>query len=298
MGYLSWSDTGHYEQITSEGFAAGLREEGFVEGKNLVILKRAANFETVRFKEHARELAKVPVDVFFAPATAMASAAWYADRKTPIVIATIIDPVALDFAQSLAHPGTRVTGVTAMRKELSGKRLEFLKETVPGLKRVGLLIDDAMRESCRQEVNSIEATARQAGLTLVFANVGGRDGVDPAFRKLAGAGVQAVMASLSSTRGGLEKDFSEAALKYRLPLMSEVPSVVSSTGLMSYGPDFGDVFRRAGHYVGRILKGENPADMPIEEPSRFRLSVNLKTAKALGVTVPKSVLILADEVIE
>ena len=103
VGYLSWSDTGHYEQITSEGFAAGLREEGFVEGKNLVILKRAANFETVRFKEHARELAKVPVDVFFAPATAMASAAWYADRKTPIVIATIIDPVALDFAQSLAH---------------------------------------------------------------------------------------------------------------------------------------------------------------------------------------------------
>jgi len=298
VGVLSWRDAGPYYEVTHNGFVAGLRDEGFVEGKNLVLLERSADFDPERFKSQARELAEAKVDVFFAPATPMATAAWYADRKTPIVIANILDPVANEFVKSLARPGTRVTGVTMMNKELTGKRMQMLMQTVPGLKRVGAIVDDAMRNSCKQELDAMDESAKQLGLTLVRAHVGGPADVDPAFRKLVDAGVQAVLTTITSTRNGLDKEYAEASLKYRLPSMSELDYSATMGGLLSYGPDAGEVFRRAGHYVGRILKGEKPAEMPVEEPSKFRLSVNLKTAKALGVTVPPSVLLLADQVIE
>ena len=298
VGYLSWRDSGPYEEATQRGFATGLREEGFIEGKNLMILHRAADNNPERFKAQARELAAAKVEVFFASATPMATAAWYADRNTPIVIATILDPVALDFVKSLARPGTRVTGVTTMNKELTGKRLALLREIVPGLKRVGVVVDNAMRDACTQEVDHMNAEAKRLGLTLIYAHVDRLDGIDEAFRKLVAGGAQAVLTTLMSTRNGLEKDYADAALKYRLPSMHELAYGTQFGGLVSYGPDFGDVFRRAGHYAGRILKGEKPAEMAIEEPSKFRLVVNLKTAKTLGIAMPQGVMILADEVIE
>jgi putative tryptophan/tyrosine transport system substrate-binding protein len=298
VGVLSWRDSGPYHDVTHAGFVAGLREQGFVEGKNLELIQRSADFDPGRFKPLARELAQAKVDVVFAPATPMATAAWYADRNTPIVIATILDPVQLEFVKSLARPGTRVTGVTTMQKELIAKRLQLLVQTVPGLKRVGTIVDDAMRDSCKQELDAMDQAAKSLGLTLMRAHVAGAADVDPAFRKLTDTGVQAVMTSITSTRNGLDREYAEAALKYRLPSMSELDYSASYGGLVSYGPDLRDVFRRAGNYVGRILKGEKPAEMAIEEPSKFRLSVNLKAAKALGVTLPPGVLILADEVIE
>ena len=298
VGMLAWRDSGPYHEVTRAGFIAGLREQGYVEGKNLELIQSSADFNPEQFKALARDLARAKVDVIFAPATPMATAAWYADRSTPIVIATILDPVQLEFAKSLARPGTRVTGVTTMNKELTAKRLQILMQTVPGLKRVGTIVDDAMRDSCKQELDAMEEAAKSLGLTLVRAHVAGAADVDPAFRKLVDAGVQAVMTSITSTRNGLDREYAEAALKYRLPSMSELDYSARYGGLISYGPDLGDVFRRAGHYVDRILKGEKPAEMPIEEPSKFHLSVNLKAAKALGITVPPGVLILADEVIE
>ena len=153
VGYLSWKDNGPYEEATLKGFVTGLREEGFVEGKNIAILKRSANSDPARFKVLARDMVEAKVDVFFASATPMATAAWRADRNTPIVIATILDPVELDFVKSLAHPGTRVTGVTTMNKELTAKRLQLLQEVVPGLKRVGVVVDEAMRDACTQEID-------------------------------------------------------------------------------------------------------------------------------------------------
>ncbi|MEJ7668451.1 MAG: ABC transporter substrate-binding protein [Casimicrobiaceae bacterium] len=298
VGYLSWQDSGAYYDATLKGFANGLREEGYIEGKNLELLRRSASNDPERFKPIARELAAAKVDVFFAPATPMATAAWYAVKHTPIVIATILDPVELEFVKLLARPGTRVTGVTSMNDELTTKRLQLLKETVPGLQRVGVVIDEAMRTTCKQEIDHTAAAAKKLGLTLVTVHVDQPETFDAAFRKLTDAKVQAVTSTLLSTRNNMEKEFADAALKYRLPSMHELEFAAQQGGLMSYGPDFPDIFRRAGNYVGRILKGSTPAEMPLEQPREFRLVVNLKTARALGITIPQSVLVRADDVIE
>ena len=221
VGELLWRTDGPYYELTQRGFVEGLREQGFVEGRNLVLLLRSADSDPERFKPLARELARAKVDVFFAAATPMATGAWYADRNTPIVIATILDPVKLDFVKSLARPGTRVTGVTTMNKELTGKRLQLLTQVVPGLKRVGVILDEAMRDACKQEVEAQETSARQLGVKVVYAHIGGVDEVDAGFRKLVAADVQAVLSTLTSTRNGLEREYAAAALKYRLPSMFE-----------------------------------------------------------------------------
>jgi len=297
VGYLSWQDSGEYYDMTLRGFTEGLREEGFVQGKNLELVLRSASNDAERFKPLARELAASKVDVIFAPATPMATAAWYADPNTPIVIATIMDPVALDFVKSLARPGTRVTGVTTMNDALTVKRLQLLMQAVPGLSRVGVVIDEAMRSACTQELTQVEKAAKELGLTLVMVHVDRPEALDAAFRKLTDAKVQAVISTLLSTRNNLEKEYAEAALKHRLPSMFEIEYAAQQGGLMSYGPDFNDVFRRAGRYTGRILKGGKPAEMSIEQPREFRLVINLKTAKALGITIPQALLLRADEVI-
>lgn len=298
VGYLSWQDHGPYYEATLKGFIEGLRSEGFVEGKNLELLRRSASNDAGRFKPLARELASTKVDLFFAPATPMATAAWYAARETPIVVATILDPVELKFVNSLARPGTRVTGVTTMNNELTVKRMQLLMETVPGLKRLGVVIDEAMRSACSQEIDHAERAARQLGLALVTVHVDSPELLDAAFRKLVDAKVQAVTSTLLSTRNNLEREYAQAALKYRLPSMFELEVGAREGGLMSYGPDFEDVFRRAGQVAGRVLKGAKPAETPVEEPRQFRLVLNMKTASTLGISIPPAVRLRADEVIE
>jgi len=298
VGYLSWQDQGSYYEATLRGFIEGLRSEGFVEGKNLELLRRSASNDAERFKPLARELAAAKVDLFFAPSTPMATAAWYADKNAPIVIATILDPVELKFVNSLARPGTRVTGVTTMNNELTVKRFQLLMETVPGLKRVGVVIDQAMRDACTQELDHAEKAARQLGLTLVAVHVDKPELLDAAFRKLVDAKVQAVTSTLLSTRNNLEKEYAQAAAKYRLPSMFELEIGAREGGLMSYGPDFEDIYRRAGRYAGRVLKGGRPAEMAMEEPREFKLVLNLKTAREIGLAIPQAVRLRADEVIE
>lgn len=298
VGYLSWQDTGPYYDLTLKGYVDGLRDEGFVQGKNLELMLRSASNDAERFKPLARELAAKQVDVFFAPATPMASAAWYAAKTTPIVVATILDPVELDFVKSLARPGTRVTGVTTLNDELTAKRLQLLMEMVPGLKRVGVVLDEGIHNACKQELEHAEKAARKLGLTLVMVNIDRPDKLDAGFRKLTEAKVQAVISTLLSTRNNLEKEYAEAALRYKLPSMFEIELAAREGGLMSYGPDFIDLYRRAGQYTGRILKGGKPAEMAMEQPREFRLVVNMKTARALGLSVPQAVRLRADEVIE
>jgi putative ABC transport system substrate-binding protein len=298
VGYLSWQDFGSFHDSTLKGYVEGLRSEGFVEGKNLELLRRSASNDPERFKPLARELAASKVDVFFASATPMATAAWYASKDTPIVIATILDPVELKFVNSLARPGTRVTGVTTMNDELTIKRLQLLTEVVPGLKRVGVVMDDAIREACKQELDHTLAAAKKLGLVLTVVHADRPESLDAAFRKLADAKVQAVTTSMLSTRNNLEKDYAEAALKYKLPSMFELDYTVRYGGLMSYGPDYADIYRRAGQYTGRVLKGGKPAEMAIEEPRQFRLVLNQKTARELGITFPQAVLLRADEVLQ
>ena len=298
VGYLSWQDEGSYYDATLNGFLDGLRSQGFIEGKNLELLRRSASNNADRFKPMAKELAAVPVDLYFAPATAMATAAWFADRKTPIVVATIMDPVELKFVKSLARPGTRVTGVTTMNYELTVKRLQLLMETVPGLKRVGVVIDEAMRDACAQEFDHALRAAKQLGVTVVAMHIDRPGLLEEGFRKLLDAKVQAVTSTLLSTRNNLEPEYAQAALKYRLPSMFEQEIGARVGGLMSYGPDFEDIFRRAGVYAGRVLKGANPAEMPMEEPREFRFLLNLKTAREIGLAIPPAVRLRADEVIE
>jgi putative ABC transport system substrate-binding protein len=298
VGYLSWQDEGSYYDSTLKGFLDGLRSEGFVEGKNLELLRRSASNDAGRFKPLANALAKVPVDLYFAPATPMATAAWYADKKTPIVIATIMDPVELKFVNSLARPGTRVTGVTTMNNELTLKRMQLLAEVVPGLKRVGVVIDEAMRDACSQELDHALTAAKQLGITVVTTHIDRPEMLEAGFKRLLEAKVQAVTSTLLSTRNNLEKEYAEAALQFRLPSMFEQDIGARLGGLMSYGPDFQDVFRRAGRYAGRVLKGAKPAEMAIEVPRQFRLVLNLKTARDLGLAIPPAVRLRADEVIE
>jgi len=298
VGYLSWQDSGAYYESTLKGFVEGLRSEGFVEGKNLELLRRSASNDAEKFKPIARELAAAKVDVYFAPATPMAAAAWYAAKETPIVIATIANPVELKFIKSLARPGTRVTGVTTLNDELYAKRFQLLKDMVPGLTRVGVVIDEAMRQACEQEIHISEKAAAKLGITPVLVHIDRPEMLEAGFKKLVDAGAQAVVSTLLSTRNNLEKEYAAAALKYKLPSMFELEVAAHEGGLMSYGPDFTDIFRRAGNYTGRILKGGKPAEMAVEQPREFRLVVNLKTAKAIGLAVPKEILLRADEVIQ
>ena len=298
VGYLTWQDSGAHHESTLNGFVDGLRSEGFVEGRNLQLLLRSASNDPDKFKPHARELAASKVDVFFAPATPMASAAWYAAKDTPIVIATILDPIELKFVESLGRPGTRVTGVTTMNEELTAKRMQLLTEMVPGLKRVGVVVDSAMVKACKQEIEHTEKAAKALGLTLIMVHVERPADLDAAFAKLTAAKVQAVTSTLMSTRNNLNEEYGAAALKYRLPSMFELEQAVHEGGLMSYGPDFPAIFRRAGQYTGRILKGGRPAEMAIEQPREFQLVLNMKTARALGISVPYAIRLRADKVIE
>ena len=298
VGYMSWQDQGAYFDMTLKGFTEGLRGEGFVPGRNVELLLRSASNDAERFKPIARELAAGKVDVFFAPATPMASAAWFASKTTPIVVATILDPVELEFVKSLARPGTRVTGVTTLNDELTVKRMQLLMDMVPGCKRVGTVIDEAMRAACKQEIDHAERAAKKLGLSLVMVNVTRPELLDAGYRQLVDAKVQAVVTTLLSTRNGLEKEHAEAALRHRLPIMFELEFGAQQGGLMSYGPDFADIFQRAGGYTGRILKGAKPAEMAMEQPREFKLVLNLKTAKALGLAVPAAIRLRADEVIE
>jgi putative ABC transport system substrate-binding protein len=209
-----------------------------------------------------------------------------------------MDPVELKFVHSLARPGTRVTGVTTMNDELTVKRLQLLMEIVPGLKRVGVVIDEAIRDACAQELDHANAAAKQLGLTLLTVHIDSPALLEAGFRKLLDAKVQAVTSTLLSTRNNLEPEYAQAALKFKLPSMFEQEIGVRLGGLMSYGPDFEDIFRRAGRYAGRVLKGGNPAEMAMEEPRQFRLVLNLKTAREIGITIPPAVRLRADEVIE
>lgn len=298
VGWLQIRSTGMYADITGRGFIKGLREAGYVEGKNLVFEKRSAEGDLSRLRALAREIVAAGVDVIFAPAKPMADAAWYASRRIPTVIATVTDPVRVDYAVSLARPGKHITGVTTASAELIGKRLQLLTELVPGLKRVGIFIDEDLLASCVEEVDLMEKAANTLKLTIVRIPVK-YDAIDfeAVLKRAIAARVQAVMTLPMTSNQDTTDKLAIQATKARMPFMHDVPQLADSA-LAVYGPDFEDVFRRAGHYVARILKGEKPEVMPIEEPREFRMIVNLRVAKALGLKVSQAMMIRATEVIE
>lgn len=301
VGWLEWTDQGHFSEITARAFVAGLREGGFEEGRNLAIEKRVAFGNRRKLAEQARELAALKVDVLFTPAKAATDAAWYASRAIPTVIATVTDPVAVQYAHSLARPGKHITGVTTASAELTGKRLELLHTATGGAKRVAVLFDKALYDTCQEELKQLRGAAKKLDVTLVEVPVESIAvsiaELEPAFRRMTEAKAQALIMPLFTSVSDFAPEIARLAVKYRMPTMHEVEDA-SAGYLISYGPNFADVYRRAGLYVARILKGGKPAEMPIEEPRRFVMTANLKVARALGLTLPPALLVQADRVIE
>jgi putative ABC transport system substrate-binding protein len=284
-----------------EAFRQGLRDLGYVEGRNLVIEYRDAEGKVERLPALAAELVALKVDVIVAAAgNHLALAAKQATRTLPIVFAAASDPVAFGLVTSLARPGGNVTGTSVLSAELVGKRLELLTQAVPGVSRVAILwLPGALGERTDKDMlKEADVVARALGVQLQVVEVRHPAEFDRAFSDMtrARAGALTVLPSNMFLRE--HRRLVDLAAKHRLPAVYTVKEYVDAGGLMAYGPNLADVVRRAATYVDKILKGAKPADLPVEQPTKFELVINLKTAKALGLTIPPSVLGRADQTIE
>jgi putative tryptophan/tyrosine transport system substrate-binding protein len=283
---------------TTDAFMHGLRELGYVEGRNLAVEWRWGRGSTERFSDFAAEVVRSKVDIIVAANDVAGRAAQRATKTIPIVIPTIGDPVGGGFAATLSRPGGNITGLTTQGTEVAAKRFHFFKETLPHLPRMGLLVDvaDLSHEPALREV---EAAARILGVQLrPRVDVSNPATLAGAFATLRKEGSAAVFTIGGTTLYANRRQLAELALNTRLPMACSSPEFVSTGCLMTYSANLADIFRRAAGYVDRILKGAKPGDLPIEQPTKFDLVINLKTAKVLGLTIPASLLARADHVIE
>ena len=274
----------------------GLRDLGYVEGRNVVIEWRYQLGRDNRLSTLATELVRLKSDVIVADATSAVRAAMQATSTIPIVMASSADAVATGLVPNLGRPGKNVTGVTILLGETSTKRLQLLKEAVPSVSRVAVLWDPALPWHPAM-VKMVEAAAPSLRLQPVAISVRSRDDFGDAFAEIARAHVDALFVSETMTANA-RRQIVDFAAKNRQPTMFMNRDYVVDGGLMSYAPDFSDAFRHAAQYVDKILKGAKPGDLPVEQPTKFELIINLKTAKALGLTIPPSLLLRADQVIE
>jgi len=278
-------------------FRQGLRDLGYIEGQNLVLEYRTIEADRLDLLPAlAAELVAINVDIIFAVAGA-AHAAKNATKIIPIVFAGVGDPVGTGLVASLAHPGGNVTGLTNTAPDLSGKRLQLLKELVPSVSRVGLLWNSA-NPIVRQQLPETEAAARVLKTQLQMVAVRSPDEFESALSVMAEQRVGALVVIADVLTIAHRERIASLALQNRLPAISEFRDFAVSGGLAAYGPDAIDTARRAAGYVDKILKGAKPADLPVEQPTKFELVINMKTAKALGLTIAPSLLLRADQVIE
>jgi putative ABC transport system substrate-binding protein len=290
-----WPDSGPSPRV--EAFRQGLRDLGYTEGKNIVIEYRYADGKRDRLPELASELVRLKVDVIVALSTLAALPAKKATPAIPIVM-TSGDPVGTGLVASLARPGGNVTGLTAFSTDLVGKRLELLKQAVPSLVRVAVLWDSE-GPSKRLEFKEAEAIAPALGLQLQSLEVRSpHPNLEGAFGAASRGRAQGLVVLNNPLTLTYRAQIAGMAVSNRLPSMVDGRDYAEAGGLMSYGADVSDLFRRAATFVDKILKGAKPGDLPVEQPTKFELVVNLKTAKALGLTIPPAVLARADEVIE
>jgi putative ABC transport system substrate-binding protein len=282
-----------------EAFRQGLRDLGYVEGRNVVIEYRDAEGKPERLPALAAELVALKVDVLVAQPTVAALAAKQATRTLPIVF-PVAEPVTSGLVTSLARPGGNLTGLSILAPEMASKGLELLKQAVPGVSRVAVLWDPgAFPERTAKDMRKeVKVAARALGVRLQFIEARGPDDFDRAFSEMTRARAGALTVLGGSMLFSERKRLVDLAAKNRLPAVYPWREGVDAGGLMSYGPNVADLFRRAATYVDKILKGAKPGDLPIEQPTKFELVINLKTAKALGLTIPRSLLQRADQVIE
>ncbi len=301
IGYLLFGPLESPEtRITLEAFRQGLRERGYVEGQNIVIEYRSADGKIERFPRLASELARLKVDLIVAGNTPMARAAQQATTTIPIVSMAMGDPVGDGLVASLARPGGNITGSTFLGPELVPKRLDLLKEALPKISRVAALWHPGAfgEHTMTEMLKGAEAAARTLGVQLQLVGVRGPDEFDRAFSAMTKERAEALMVFPSTMLFNERRRIVDLAAKSHMPTMYQSRQFVELGGLISYGASITDLVRRAATYVDKILKGAKPGDLPVEQPTKFELVINLKTAKALGLTIPPSVLGRADEVIQ
>ena len=280
-------------------FLAQMRELGYVDGQNVTFDRRFAAGDDSLINGFVADLVRRPVDVIVATGTREATAAKQATSSIPIVTLVHPDPIGMGLAESLAHPGGNVTGLTTMDVELYGKRIEILKQAVPTLKRASVLISgrQPFYKPGSPWAHNLEAAAHSLGIALDFVEAAEND-LDSAFAALAVRGEQGLIVTSDGVYVAQGKALAEAAIKYRFPAIFVFRDQVQAGGLLAYAAKVADLSRRGAYFVDRILKGAKPADLPIEQPTMFELIINLKTAKALGLTISPTLLAQADEVIE
>ena len=280
-----------------EAFKQGLRELGWVEGKSFVLEARYSEGKVERLSELARELVALKMHVIVTPADLSIAAIKRETQTIPIVMALSSDPVGAGFVASLARPGGNITGLSNISPELSGKRVELLREAVPGLSRLALLWNPEVRGAVLDYKEAASA-ARSLRVEVQSVEVSRAEDLDRAFSAITSQRAQALMLPGVNPVGFANRtQIVSFAQRNRLPSMFPAKEYVDSGGLMSYGPSLVDLFRRAAGYVDKILKGAKPADLPVQQPTKFELVINLKTATTLGLTLPQSFLRRADEVI-
>ena len=297
VGFLSNSSATSSKSLNE--FRQGLNELGWVEGRNIVIEPRWAEGKSDRLPALAAELIRLKVDILVVGSSPTARAAKNATGTIPIVLAGVADPVRQGLVESLARPGGNVTGLSwdAGGVNKVGKELELLRELVPKVRRVAILLNPAS-PNLSTTVSNVTAAARSLGVQILLLEARGPNEFDVAFAAMAKDRVQALLVVTDSMFVLHRAQLAELAAKNRLPSMHGERAHVEAGGLMSYGPSLPDLGRRTATYVDRIFRGASPADLPIEQPTKFELVINLKTAKALGLTIPPSVLLRADQVID
>jgi len=280
-----------------QAFRERLRELGYVEGQNIAFEPRWGNGNVNGLPSLATELVSTRIDILVTAGSEAALAAKRATGSIPIVMTTGVDPVGLGLVASLARPGGNVTGVTSIQSELAGKRVEILKECLPRAVRVAILWDSGNHGSALVE-HDARSAATSMGIAVQSIAVRGHTEFDAAFAAMKRARAEAVILVASPPFIGDRRRIADLAVTHRLPMMVGAKEYAEAGGLLSYATDYLDLFRRAAVYVDKILNGSKPADLPVEQPTKFELVINLKTAKALGLTIPQTLLLRADQVIE
>ena len=298
IGFVSPTDPVD-ESSRSEAIRLALRELGYIEGQNIAFEYRYAEGKLDRLPELAAELVRLKVDIIVVAGVPPIRAVKNATKTIPIVMSGLAaDPVEAGFVESLARPGGNITGLTTLSRELGGKRLELLKEAVPKLARVAVLYEPAVPPSVREVKEVLPVAARALRLTVRSWEVRDANSFETLFAELTKGRPDGLYVPGGPLIRANQKRIAGFALKSRLPSVYNNREAVDAGGLMSYSADFADSYRRIAYYVDRILKGAKPADLPVEQPTKFELVINLKTAKQIGLTIPQSLLYRADKVIK
>jgi putative ABC transport system substrate-binding protein len=297
VGVLWHAANAEEEQPYFRVLTEGLRKLGYVEGRNIILEHRFPNEIPERFKSMATELVSLNVDVLVSSGAVATFALRDATKTIPVVFIFVPDPVGSKLVESFARPGGNVTGLSHFSSDLIGKRLQFLKETVPRLSRVALFVN-ANAQITPLYVAVTQAAAAALGLVSQAFGARSLDEVERAFDAMVTAGMQAVMINSDGLTFQARSIIAKSAIERRLPLSAYSRETLEAGALMSYGPDYSELCRRAAIFVDKILKGAKPSELPVEQPTKFELVINMKTAKALGISIPRSLLLRADQVIE